>query len=85
MMAVTYSRFRGKVIGAFRFSHRGEYIGRRAASEGGPGAHTMPWRGQGGPRLIANYGQPKDNIGNTTIGAAKQLKEHPVEPGAKKL
>jgi hypothetical protein len=30
-----------KLIGVFRFSHRGEYIGRRAASEGGPGAHGL--------------------------------------------
>jgi hypothetical protein len=33
-------------LGAFRFSRRGEYIGGRAASEGGPGAHTRPRRGQ---------------------------------------
>jgi hypothetical protein len=32
---------------AFRFSHRGEYIGVRAASEGGPGGHTTWWRSQG--------------------------------------
>jgi hypothetical protein len=36
-----------KLIGAFRFSRRGEYIGGRAASEGGPGGHTTWWRGQG--------------------------------------
>jgi hypothetical protein len=41
--------FRGKLIGVFRFSRRGEYIGGRAASRGGPGAHTRPWRGQGWP------------------------------------
>jgi hypothetical protein len=35
------------VIGDFRFSRRGEYIGGRAASEGGPGGHTTWWRGQG--------------------------------------
>jgi hypothetical protein len=34
---------------AFRFSRRGEYIGGRAVSECGPGAHTWPWRGQGWP------------------------------------
>jgi hypothetical protein len=39
--------FRGKLIGPFRFSHRGEYIGRRAASEGGPGSHTTWWHGHG--------------------------------------
>jgi hypothetical protein len=32
--------FQGKIIGPFRFSRRGEYIGGRAASEGGPGSHT---------------------------------------------
>jgi hypothetical protein len=47
MVAAAYSRFRGKLIGYFRFSHRGEYIGGRAASGSRPGAHTMPWRGQG--------------------------------------
>jgi hypothetical protein len=47
--AAAYSRFRGKVIGPIRFSRRGEFLGGRAASKGGPGAHTMPWRGQGGP------------------------------------
>jgi hypothetical protein len=31
------------------FSPRREYIGGRAISEGGPGAHTTWWRGQGGP------------------------------------
>jgi hypothetical protein len=35
------------MIGPFRFSRRGEYIGGRAASEGGPGGHTTWWRGQG--------------------------------------
>jgi hypothetical protein len=35
--------------------------------------------------MIANYGQPKDKIANATIGAAKQLEEHPSEPEAKKL
>jgi hypothetical protein len=46
-MAVAYSRFHGKVIGPFRFFRRGEYIGERVASEGGPGGHTTWWRGQG--------------------------------------
>jgi hypothetical protein len=36
-----------KLIGSFRFSRRGKYIGERAASEGGPGGHTTWWRGQG--------------------------------------
>jgi hypothetical protein len=35
--------------------------------------------------MIANYGQPKDKIANSTIGAVKQLEEHPAEPEAKKL
>jgi hypothetical protein len=35
--------------------------------------------------MIANYGQPKDNIANATISAVKQLEEHPAEPKAKKL
>jgi hypothetical protein len=39
--------FCGKLIGCLGFSHRGEYIGRRAMSGGGPRAHTMPQRGQG--------------------------------------
>jgi hypothetical protein len=47
MTAVTYSRFHGKLIGSFRFSHRGGFIGGRAASGSGPGAHTTPQRGQG--------------------------------------
>jgi hypothetical protein len=38
---------RKKLISPFRFSHRGEYIGGRAASECGPGGHTTWWRGQG--------------------------------------
>jgi hypothetical protein len=29
------------------FSHRGEYIGGRALSGGGPGGHTTWWRGPG--------------------------------------
>jgi hypothetical protein len=36
-----------KLIGGFRFSRRGEYIGGSAVSEGGPGGHTTWWRGQG--------------------------------------
>jgi hypothetical protein len=46
-MAVAYNRFRGKLIGVFRFSHQGEYIGGRAVSKGGIGGHTTWWRGQG--------------------------------------
>jgi hypothetical protein len=36
-----------KIDRVLGFSHRGEYIGGRAASGGGPGANTRPWRGQG--------------------------------------
>jgi hypothetical protein len=39
--------FQGKLIGPLRFSRRGEYIGGRAASEGGPGGHTPWWHGPG--------------------------------------
>jgi hypothetical protein len=37
---------------AFRFSGRGEYIGGRAASGSGSGAHTCPWRGLGVARAM---------------------------------
>jgi hypothetical protein len=47
MTAAAYSSFHGKVIGPFRFSHQGKYIGRRAVSEGGPRAHAMAWPGVG--------------------------------------
>jgi hypothetical protein len=40
------------VNGPFRFSRRGEYIGGRVASEGGPRAHTMPRRGQGARAMV---------------------------------
>jgi hypothetical protein len=43
MTAMVYSMFCGKLIGSFRFSHQGEYIGGRAASGNGPGGHTRPW------------------------------------------
>jgi hypothetical protein len=36
-----------KLIGCLGFPRRGEYIGGRAASGGGPGGHTTWWRGQG--------------------------------------
>jgi hypothetical protein len=47
MMAVACSMFRGKAIRPLGFSRRGEFIGERAASEGGPGGLTMWWHGQG--------------------------------------
>jgi hypothetical protein len=46
-----------KLIRAFRFSHRGEYIGGRAASECGPGAHTCPWRRLGVARAMGWRGR----------------------------
>jgi hypothetical protein len=45
--AVAYSTFRGwrlELLGFFRWS---EFIGRRTMLEGGRGAHTRAWRGQG--------------------------------------
>jgi hypothetical protein len=50
--------FQEKLIGPFRFSRRGKYIGGRAASECGPGAHTRPQRGQGVARAMAWCGCP---------------------------
>jgi hypothetical protein len=47
-----------KLIGALGFPHRGEYVGGRAASEGGPGAHTIARRGQGVARAMAWCGCP---------------------------
>jgi hypothetical protein len=49
--------FEEKLIGAFRFSCQGEYIGRRAASGSGPGAHTSPWHGQGVARAMGWCGR----------------------------
>jgi hypothetical protein len=43
-MAAACSMFHGKLIGCFRFSRQGEYIGRRAASGGGLGGPTT-WCG----------------------------------------
>jgi hypothetical protein len=40
MMVVACSMFRGKVFVYLGFSHRREFIGERAMSGGGPGAHT---------------------------------------------
>jgi hypothetical protein len=39
--------FQGKAICPLGFSHRGEYIGKRVASGGGPAGLTTWWRGQG--------------------------------------
>jgi hypothetical protein len=42
--------FRGKLIGPLGFSRRGEYIGGRAASGGGPGGLTPGGAARAGPR-----------------------------------
>jgi hypothetical protein len=47
MTAVACSMFRGKVIRPLGFSRQGEFIGERAASEGGPAGLPMWWHGQG--------------------------------------
>jgi hypothetical protein len=44
---VACSMYREKLIGSLGFPHRGEYIGERVASEGGPGGRTTWWRGLG--------------------------------------
>jgi hypothetical protein len=41
--------FRGQRLDDLGFLPHREYIGGRAMSEGGPGAHTTWWCGQGGP------------------------------------
>jgi hypothetical protein len=46
-MAVACSMFQGKAIDPLGFFHRGEYIGERGASEGGPAGLTPWWHGQG--------------------------------------
>jgi hypothetical protein len=46
-MAAACSMFRGKAIRPLGFSRRGEFIGERAVSGGGPGGLTTWWRGQG--------------------------------------
>jgi hypothetical protein len=50
--------FRGKLIGPFRFSRRGEYIVGRAASGSGPGGHTIPRRGHGVTHTVGWSGRP---------------------------
>jgi hypothetical protein len=50
--------FSRKLIGALGFSRRGEYIGGRAASGGGPGGPTTWWCGQGLARATLWCGWP---------------------------
>jgi hypothetical protein len=50
--------FHGKLIGSFRFSRRGEYIGGRAASGRGPGGPTTWWRRPGAGRATLWCGWP---------------------------
>jgi hypothetical protein len=45
--AAACTMFRGKLIGYLGFPRRGEYIGGRAVSGGGPGGPTTWWRGPG--------------------------------------
>jgi hypothetical protein len=49
---------RGKEIHPLGFSHRGEYIGERATSGGGPCGLTTWWRGQGLGRATLWCGEP---------------------------
>jgi hypothetical protein len=56
--AAACSMFRGKLIGSLGFSHRGEYIGGRAASGGGPGGLTSWWRVPGPGRATLGCGWP---------------------------
>jgi hypothetical protein len=57
MTAAACSMFGGKLIGAFRFSRRGEYIGGREASGSGSGANTCPWRDLGVARAMGWRGR----------------------------
>jgi hypothetical protein len=49
--------FRGKEIRPSGFSRRGELIGERAASEGGPAGLTPWWRGPGVGRATLGCGR----------------------------
>jgi hypothetical protein len=57
-MTVACSMFHGKEIRPLGFSRRGELIGERAASEGGPGWLTPWWRGQTLACAALGCGQP---------------------------
>jgi hypothetical protein len=58
-MAVACSMFQGKAIRPLGFSRRGELIGERVASEGGPGRLTPWWHGPG--------------LGHATLGCGRLL------------
>jgi hypothetical protein len=49
--------FRGKVIRPLGFSRRGEYIGGRVVSGGGPAGLTPCWRGPGVGRATLGCGE----------------------------
>jgi hypothetical protein len=49
--------FRGNLIGPLGFFRRGEYIGGRVASGGGPGGLTTWWRGLGLGRAALGCGR----------------------------
>jgi hypothetical protein len=55
-MTAACRMFRGKEIRPLGFSRRGEYIGERAASEGGPAGLTPWWHGPGVGRTILGCG-----------------------------
>jgi hypothetical protein len=57
-MVAACSMFHGKEIRPLGFSCRGELIGKRAASEGGPGRLTPWWHGQVLARVTLGCGQP---------------------------
>jgi hypothetical protein len=56
--AVACSMFRGKDICPLGFSRRGEHIGERAASEGGPGRAHPWWRSQTLAHVALGCGEP---------------------------
>jgi hypothetical protein len=58
-MAAACSIFHGKEIHPLGFSRRGELIGERAMSEGGPASLTPWWHGPG--------------VGRTTLGCVRLL------------
>jgi hypothetical protein len=53
-----YGTLSGKTPIHLGFSYRRDYIGGRAMSGGGPGAHTTWWRSQGWTRATLWCGQP---------------------------